>query len=410
MKICMVCQTFSPQEEGGAEISARMGAIELSRRHDVTVLSLGELKNPMAPLGETRHASGFRVVRIPWSNSYLPGPTHPPVSRPKRILWHLRNAEGAIAVKDVVAFFERERFDIIYAQSFARMQPAIYQAARQLKLPLCVHLRDYALMCPRTSMYRRGGNCRKPCLDCRILTIKAKCGDGEGITAISVSDAVRQTFRRHNVLAKAQWHTLHNTNTSLQHFNRDIVGRTRYVSSEFTLGYLGSLTEEKGIADLIRAFKSISGNGKARLLVAGRGRADYTSFLQDLAKGCAVEFLGYVPSDVIYARADAIVLPSRWHEPQARILVEAAVYGVPVIGTTMGGTPEILSQHRTGWCYDPHGQGNLVRLLRQALAMGPERWWQERDLNFPGIAAFKGTAEASGYYDRLEEILQSAAG
>lgn len=410
MKICMVCQTFAPQEEGGAEISARMGAIELSRRHEVTVLSLGERKNEVAPLGETRHPSGFRVVRIPWSNSYLPGPTHPPVSRPKRILWHLRNAEGAIAVKDVVAFFERERFDIVYAQSFARMQPAIYQAARQLKLPLYVHLRDYALMCPRTSMYRRGGNCQKPCLDCRFLTIKAKCGDGEGITAISVSDAVRQTFQRHNVLSKAKWHTLHNTNTSLQQFNPEIVARTKSVSTEFTLGYLGSLTEEKGIADLIRAFKSVAGDGKARLLVAGRGRADYVSFLHGLARGYRIEFLGYVPPDDIYARADVIVLPSRWHEPQARVLVEAAVYGVPVIGTTTGGTPEILSRHRTGWCYDPQDQDGLTRLLREAVSKGPERWWQERDKTFPGIATFKGTAEASGYYDRLEEILRSAVG
>ena len=69
MKICIASQTFAPEDEGGAEISARMAAIELSRRqHDVTVLALGLEGDPVAPVGTYRHPEGFTVVRIPYHN------------------------------------------------------------------------------------------------------------------------------------------------------------------------------------------------------------------------------------------------------------------------------------------------------------------------------------------------------
>lgn len=412
MKICIVSQTFAPQEEGGAEISARMGATELARHHDVAVLALGQEGDALAPPGESRTPDGIRVVRIPWRNSYLPGPRKAAVGALRRAEWHLRAALGAVCVKGLTAFLKRENFDLVYAQNSTRMQPALFRATQQLGLPLCLHLRDYALLCPRSSMFRRGDNCDRPCIDCRALTarMRASSAAGAGITAIAVSDALRKRFLRNGVLADADWHVLHNTNTCISHFATDIVGRRAAASERFTFGYLGALAEEKGIEELIRAFVALPRRAGARLLVAGRGRADYEAHLKSLAAGAPVEFMGFVPPAEVYRRADAVVVPSRWHEPQSRILVEAAVYGVPVIGTERGGTPEILRDHGTGWCYDPDSVGALEALLSKALDIGQDDWWQSRDTIFPGISGFRGTAGDSDYYGRLERILCQAAG
>lgn len=408
MKICIVAQTFAPQEEGGAEIVARMCAAELSRYHEVFILSLGLEGDDVAPPGESTNADGIRVIRVNWNNSYLPGPRKPAVGKLTKLAWHIRSALGATSANEVRDLLVREKVDLVYAHNSARMQPAIFEATSTLGIPLCLHLHDYALLCPKSSMFRSSGNCEKPCIECRILTARIKSSKGDGVTAISVSDALRQRFVRNGVLPRADWHVLLNANRSRTLFDATLVGRKTGASDRFTFGYLGALAEEKGIEDLIKAFLELPQDEPATLLVAGRGRQDYEQHLKSLAGNAPIRFLGFVAPEEVYKIADVVVLPSRWHEPQSLILMEAATYGVPVIGTERGGTPEILRDLGTGWCYDPDRDDALVQVMAQALAIGRERWWGERDAHFPGIVDFPGTSEASGYYERLNDILIAA--
>ncbi|WP_320198826.1 glycosyltransferase [Agrobacterium sp. rho-13.3] len=409
MKICIVSQTFAPQEEGGAEISARLGAIELGQRHDVTVLALGKDGDVLAPPGETRLPGGIRVVRLPWNNSYLPLPRKSSANILRRASWHVRTALGAICPEQLTQFLKREKFDLIYAQNSAYMQPALFQAARSANVPICLHVRDYGLLCPKTSMFRNGHNCDRPCLDCKILNGRMRKMAGAGMTIIAVSDALRQRFADNGVLQDADWHVMHNTNATLESYDKTILGRHRPSAPVFTFGYLGAIAAEKGVADLVRAFVSLPQHGNAKLLIAGRGRDADLAKLKRLAKDAPVEFKGFVRPEEIYRVADVIIVPSRWHEPQSRILVEAPIYGVPVIGTSRGGTTEIIHEHQTGWHYDPDKPDALSGLLAKALSIGQKNWWEKRDEIFPGLANFKGTAEQSGYYARLETILLSAA-
>ncbi|NTF34172.1 glycosyltransferase [Rhizobium skierniewicense] len=409
MKICIVAQTFAPQEEGGAEIVARVCAAELSRHHDVIILSLGLEGDEIAPPGETVNDDGVRVLRVNWHNSYLPGPRKPAVGTLTKLVWHIRSALGATSAKDVKELLVREQIDLVYAHNSARMQPALFEATNALGIPLCLHLHDYALLCPKSSMFRGSGNCEKPCMQCRILTARITSSDGSGVTAISVSDALRQRFLQNSVLPKADWHVLINANRSEASFDASLLGRKSGTSEHFTFGYLGALAEEKGIEDLIRAFVRLPQSEKATLLIGGRGREDYVQHLKSLAGTSPIRFLGFVPPEDVYKMADVIVVPSRWHEPQSLILMEAATYGVPVIGTERGGTPEILRDLGTGWCYDPDEDGSLIKVMDRALNIGHKRWWQERNIHFPGIAGFKGTSESSGYYRKLNDILVAAA-
>ncbi|MFG1298772.1 glycosyltransferase [Xanthobacter sp. V3C-3] len=406
MKICIAAQTFAPEDEGGAEISARMAAIELSRRnHDVTVLALGMEGDALAPVGTQRHPEGFTLVRVPYRNLHLPAARQSAAGALKKLEWHARAAWGAARLDDIMAVLEPRRFDVLYAQNSVRMQPALFAAARRLKLPIVWHLRDYAVLCPKTNMFRDGKNCESPCLDCRVLTSRIGIGDGADITAIAVSHAVRERITRGGQLRKANWHVLYNTNTSETKFDAALMGREKPSSPVFTFGYLGGITEAKGVGDLVSAFAAMEGGERARLLVAGRGRDDYVAHLKELARGKAVEFLGHVPPERIYAEADVVVVPSRWIEPQGRIIVEAAVYGVPLIGTDRGGIPEVLKGYGMGWCYEPDEPGALKALMERALTIGQEAWWAQRDTLFPGIRDYKGTAESSRYYEQIEAIL-----
>ena len=77
----------------------------------------------------------------------------------------------------------------------------------------------------------------------------------------------------------------------------------------------------------------LAGTGPLRAeLEAGRRRA-----------GPALEVLGWVERgrlSALYARARALVLPSRWQEPFGIVGIEALSFGVPVVAWESGGVGE----------------------------------------------------------------------
>ena len=97
---------------------------------------------------------------------------------------------------------------------------------------------------------------------------------------------------------------------------------------------------------LIEAVKRCVAAGlNLRLTLIGDGRQ--RAFFEDMARslGDRVEFAGELPgSDAVRERllkADLFVLPSA-SEGLPRVIIEAMAVGLPCIGTTVGGTPELL--------------------------------------------------------------------
>lgn len=412
MKICIASQTFKPQDEGGAEMSSRHAAYNLAKRHDVVVLALGLAGEHGAEPGETASTLQYRVHRVRYHNSYLPQAKRPAVGPFSKALWHGRNALGAVREADLIHFFTAEKFDLIYAQNCSRMQPALYRAAAKLGIPVCQHLRDYAILCPRTSMYRSGQNCSTPCASCRLLTLRARQASTTVKTVIAVSEFVRQRYLEHGLYSDADWHVLHNTNTARADFDAALLAARPEPEAGFTIGYLGALSTEKGVEVLLQAFCSLPTALNARLLLAGRGHPDFIDQMRrkvrDTGAENRVEWVGHVPPHYVFSRSEVIVVPSLWHEPQSRVLVESAVYGVPIIAARTGGSPEVVEQNKTGWTYNATDSEALRTLLHKAAENGATSWRTSLADRFPGLSYFSGTAEASGYYDLLEKILLSS--
>lgn len=414
MKICIVAQTFAPQDESGAEISSRHLAANLAREHDVVVLALGLEGSEDAEPGEHPTGASYRLVRVPFRNSYLPLPRRPNVGRARKLLWHAKSAWGAVRAEDLRGFFRRERVDLIYAQQAARFLPALYDVAAEMGISVCQHLRDYALLCPRTSMFRDGQNCRTQCLTCRAATARARHASSKVGTVIAVSEFVRDRFQRQGAFPDASWHVLLNTNMSRAAFEPALLSHPRTPHEVFTFGYLGVLTREKGVEDLLRAFLALPERLNAQLVLGGRGQPNNLSRFHAIAAaspmGHRVKWLGHVPSpETVYAQSDVIVMPSLWHEPQGRVLIEAAVYRLPVIAASTGGIPEVVEAEGTGWVYSPEQPNALQELMAKAASYGSAGWQEAVPRLFPGLMSFLGTAEGTGYYERLSAILAEAA-
>lgn len=132
------------------------------------------------------------------------------------------------------------------------------------------------------------------------------------------------------------------------------------------LGFIGRLSDEKGLDLLLRAIPGILRRyPKTVLLVAGDGaaRTRLEALAADLGVIGSVRFLGRRDDiEAIYTEFDVLALPSR-NEGAPMTVLEAMAAGVPVLATRVGGVPEIVREGQTGVLVDP----NSVAAIEQGL-------------------------------------------
>jgi glycosyltransferase involved in cell wall biosynthesis len=137
------------------------------------------------------------------------------------------------------------------------------------------------------------------------------------------------------------------------------------------IGTLARLDPVKGISILLDAMSHLLPEyPEALLLIGGAGEEQEALERQAIALGIAdrVVFVGPVqdPHD-FYRRVDLFVLPSV-DEGFGLVLVEAMAMGLPVIGTRVGGVPEILAHGVNGWLVEPGDSVVLAAGIRTLLA------------------------------------------
>lgn len=116
----------------------------------------------------------------------------------------------------------------------------------------------------------------------------------------------------------------------------------------FVYGFVGRLTKDKGIYELLEAFEKISSTKEnTYLLMIGRSETD-DSALDEAAKNRRIIFTGNVGDpEKYYASMDAFILPS-YREGMANSIIEAEAMGVPVIVTDIPGTVDAMGVNITG--------------------------------------------------------------
>jgi glycosyltransferase involved in cell wall biosynthesis len=153
-----------------------------------------------------------------------------------------------------------------------------------------------------------------------------------------------------------------------------IVPRPTEPAGPFTLASGGSLVEQKGLDDLLRAVAGLRGRGvECRVRLVGDGPLREALEHQAREDGIAdrVEFLGAMPNpDVlrVMREAHAFVLPSR---PAANgcmdgipnVLIEAMALGVPAVSTRLSGIPELIEDGVCGLLVAPGDVAGLAAAI-----------------------------------------------
>lgn len=151
--------------------------------------------------------------------------------------------------------------------------------------------------------------------------------------------------------------------------------RARRPEDPFRILFVGRHIERKGIEHLIDAMARLPGD-RFHLDIVGHG--DRTESLKERARATGdsrIRFLGKVSSEDLsraYAESDVFVLPAVVDskgdtEGLGVVLIEATEMGLPVVGSDVGGIPDVVVHERTGLLVKPGDPQALAdALLRLA--------------------------------------------
>jgi glycosyltransferase involved in cell wall biosynthesis len=182
--------------------------------------------------------------------------------------------------------------------------------------------------------------------------------------------------------------------------------------SQFTLIFVGTLAQLYKAPDvLIDAVGLCVQEGlDLQLILVGDGkhRAELEAKATTLGLGQCVRFLGRLPAgDAVRAqldRADLFVLPS-YQEGLPRAMIEAMARGLPCIGSTVGGIPELLPSEDM---VPPGDAAVLAHKIRQVVT-APHRMSRQSARNLEKAQDYKDEVlnrRRIAFYSHVREMTQ----
>jgi len=124
--------------------------------------------------------------------------------------------------------------------------------------------------------------------------------------------------------------------------------------------YIGSLSKHKGLHILIDAFKNLK-HDNIVLHIVGKG-VDANLFENMASADGRIIFHGFIPDDKLnqlFKDVNITIVPSIWYDNSPMVIYESLSHGIPVIGSNIGGIPELIEDNYNGMLFEA---GNIWEL------------------------------------------------
>jgi glycosyltransferase involved in cell wall biosynthesis len=304
--------------------------------------------------------------------------------------------------------------DLAHAHSINyQLSPSIFDAFRDSSIPLVVTLHDYHIICGAGTLQTGGSICER-------------CRGGHHFNLL---------------LHSCYWNLPASLMATLSHYLHDFRGSWNCASkllvpSRFLLEkliefgipsermshipifidfpdeppknnssgdyvlYFGRLATSKGVKVLLEAVHSLD----CKLLLIGDGPESDWVEEQIAAKAKNVKRIPFMSSREelrsYIAGAAFSVVPSLWYENQPAAVLETYAMGRPVIGSGLGGIPELIEDGRTGLLSTPGDAADLREKIRFML----DRPTLCREWGRNGSRKLRAGFSRAAHYDRLLSI------
>jgi glycosyltransferase involved in cell wall biosynthesis len=143
--------------------------------------------------------------------------------------------------------------------------------------------------------------------------------------------------------------------------------RLGIAASAYVLGFVGRLTRDKGVCELVTAFRAVKSRHKdLKLVLVGEfeaGNSVPDSLREEILQDPDIFWLGYLPHPAdVFHMIDVLVLPT-YREGLGRVLIEAAAAGKPVISTHTTGVVDVVRDGVTGLLVPPQDAPALAEAI-----------------------------------------------
>jgi UDP-glucose:tetrahydrobiopterin glucosyltransferase len=158
------------------------------------------------------------------------------------------------------------------------------------------------------------------------------------------------------------------------------------------LGFIGRISPEKGLADVVAVAAASGMPLKVWGLMQDRSVWDAAIAAHPSAQ---VSYEGFLPTDDLQAAIGgcaAILMTPKWVEAFGNVAIEAMATGVPVIAYRRGGPAEIIDDGETGFVVEPDDIEGLVAAVGRIDELDRVECRQRVEEQY-SIAAFAGRVE-----------------
>jgi glycosyltransferase involved in cell wall biosynthesis len=293
-------------------------------------------------------------VTLPTHNLYSPWQTRP-TNPYVRAAWHLiedRFSWGA-GFDHILREFQP---DVLHTNSLYGLTASVWAKAKARGVPIVHTLHDYYLICARSNRFKKNARCQSTCLACSYLTVGRRGASVFVDTIVSVSERILAIHKDCGMFEETEHVIIRNPPPNI----KGAVAPVQSDGRKVTFGFIGRPSVEKGIIELLSAFRKMP-KGLCRLLIAGDADPEMRAIIARLAKDTDCELVGFVNPDIFFRSIDVMIIPSIWEDPCPMVIGESFAYARSVVGARRGGIPELISE-LSGWLYEP-GTGELDALL-----------------------------------------------
>lgn len=270
---------------------------------------------------------------------------------------------------------------------YGRLTNSIILALKLLKIPIVQSVHEYRMLCPNyTFLDNQNTVCELCQSESRYSLLRKKCA-GSFLKSLSIyiETYFRDIFVNPKIhidyfifvsdfISRIHKKYLGNFNSSvIWNFTEEYPAATKE-EYQYDLIYVGRLSREKGLFTLLDALPK-----NTSIAIIGSGQLEENLKQKYSTEG--IHFLGRIAHDKIkdyVSRSKFLVIPSIWYENNPMTIIESYSCGTPIIGSNIGGIPEILIDKKTGFLFSKGDVSNLNEIISSSLSLSSQDYLKMR--------------------------------
>lgn len=260
--------------------------------------------------------------------------------------------------------------DVVHLNNFQRqLSASIIKPIKKRNIPIVFTAHDVQAICPAITMM---DNDKNPCELCMkgkyINCIKKSCNKGSKLKS-ALGAIEGYYYRNHKIYTDKINYIITPSEFYRTKFIEDGINPNKIQAIHNSIEmndynvktqddgyalYFGRLSKEKGILNLINAFAKCN---KGNLYIAGEGpeKENIEKIIKENNLEDRVKLLGFLNKEQMTdatRKCKFVVVPSIWYENCPYSVLETLAIGKPIIGSNMGGIPELVIDNENGFIYN----------------------------------------------------------